>query len=273
MGGRKSQASPMCAHYEACPLCDSNDMVLLRSDPCDQHPLWQEGLPTQIHWMHCQYCEHIFSSDYFSPQGLDLLFGKANPSQVPGANIDLERARWFPTVERVQRHLDGPAWLSDGMVWLDVGCGSGGLVMTAAEYGFDAIGLDTRVQAVESIKALGYSGVVGDLMKLEVSDPVQVVSLADVLEHVPFPRRALIAVHAALAESGVLVVSCPNMDSGSWRRATSDGSNPYWSELEHHHNFSRASLMRLLAQEGFIPTEYSVSTRYKSCMEIVSRRV
>jgi hypothetical protein len=31
--------------------------------------------------------------------------------------------------------------------------------------------------------------------------------------------------------------------------------------------------MRLLAEEGFIPLDYSISTRYKSCMELLARRV
>jgi hypothetical protein len=69
------------------------------------------------------------------------------------------------------------------------------------------------------------------------------------------------------------MVSCPNLDCGSWRKADAEGNNPYWAELEHHHNFSRASLMRLLAEEGFIPLDYSISTRYKSCMELLARRV
>jgi FkbM family methyltransferase len=266
------EAPPLWTRFQACPLCNSADTVVLRIDSCENYPIWQVGLPTKIEWMHCQQCQHIYSHDYFTREGLALLFSKAHPMQVTGTNLDQERARWAPTVERVQGHLEQAAWLGDSMVWLDIGCGSGGLVITAAEYGFSAIGLDSRAQAVERIEALGYSAVLGDLMELEVTDPVRVISLADVLEHAPFPRQALKHVHSALMPGGLLVVSCPNLDSGSWRKANADGVNPYWSELEHHHNFSRASLMRLLAEEGFIPLDYSISTRYKSCMEVISRR-
>ncbi len=264
--------SPLWITYKACPLCASTDTALLRSDGCENYPIWQKGLPTQLDWMHCQACEHIYTRNYFTAQGLSLLFSKAHPMQVTGLNLDQERARWAPTVERVQSHLQQQGWMGDSMVWLDVGCGAGGLVITAAEYGFAAIGLDSRTQAVERIEALGYTAAVGDLMELHVTDPVTVISLADVLEHVPFPREALQRVHAALVPGGLVLVSCPNLDSGSWRKANAEGTNPYWSELEHHHNFSRASLMRLLAQEGFIPVDYSISTRYKSCMEVIARR-
>ena len=265
-------SSPLWIQYESCPLCASRDTRLLRSDSCENYPIWQKGLPKTLDWMHCQQCQHIYSRNYFTAQGLALLFSKAHPMQVTGLNLDQERARWAPTVERLHKHLQQQGWMGDDMVWLDVGCGAGGLIITAAEYGFTAIGIDSRSQAVERIEALGYNAVVGDLMKLTVSDPVMVVSLADVLEHVPFPREALRRVHAALAPGGLVMISCPNLDSGSWRKANADGTNPYWIELEHHHNFSRASLMRLLAEEGFIPVDYSISTRYKSCMEVIARR-
>jgi FkbM family methyltransferase len=265
--------SPVCKPFEGCPLCSSTTSTLLRSEACENNPVWQPGLPSQIEWMHCQDCLHVYSRNHFTAQGLTLLSGKKPLAPIAGTQLDLERARWAPSVERVQRHLPGPAWMDDGAVWLDVGCGSGGLVITASEYGFTAIGLDTRATAFAAAEALGYSVMVADLMELEVSDPVQVVSLADVLHHVPYPRQALKRVHAALAPGGLVMVSCPNLDCGSWRKADAEGNNPYWAELEHHHNFSRASLMRLLAEEGFIPLDYSISTRYKSCMELLARRV
>ncbi len=270
--GDPMNESPLWIPFESCPLCASTNTALLRSDSCENYPIWQKGLPTRLDWMHCQECQHIYTRNYFTEQGLALLFSKAHPMQVTGLNLDQERARWAPTVERVQGHLQQQGWMGDSMVWLDVGCGAGGLVITAAEYGFNAIGLDSRAQAVERIEALGYSAVVGDLMELQVTDPVMVMSLADVLEHVPFPRKALQRVHAALMPGGVVMISCPNLDSGSWRKANAEGVNPYWSELEHNHNFSRASLMRLLAEEGFVPIDYSISTRYKSCMEVIARR-
>lgn len=264
--------SPLCVRFTACPLCNSNDTVLLRTDRCDHHPLWQPGLPDRIEWMHCQACQHVYSRDFFNTEGLALLFSRANATQVVRGDLDFERSRWAPSVERIQSQLAEPAWLTDNTLWLDIGCGSGGLVITATEYGFHAIGMDTRQVAVQSLIDLGYDAALGDLTTFSVNNPVDVVSLADVLEHVPYPRAALQQVHAALRPKGLVMVSCPNLDCGSWRKSTADGVNPYWGEIEHHHNFSRASLMRLLAQEGFIPLNYSISPRYKSCMEVIAQR-
>jgi hypothetical protein len=101
-----------------------------------------------------------------------------------------------------------------------------------------------------------------------------VITMADVLEHMPYPRlgirkaRALIAADGS--RDGVLFVSCPNMDSAAWR---SMEPNPYWWEVEHYHNFTRDSLYRLLREEGFAPDSYAVSRRYRAGMEVIARPI
>jgi hypothetical protein len=44
------------------------------------------------------------------------------------------------------------------------------------------------------------------------------------------------------------------------------GTNPYWGELEHFHNFSRSTLFMLLEASGFHPVHYAVSERYVYAM-------
>ena len=97
--------------------------------------------------------------------------------------------------------------------------------------------------------------------------------MADVLEHVPFPRRSLAAVHRMMRPGGALFVSMPNMDSIIWRVLDATGTNPYWGELEHYHNFTRARLVRLLESQGFKFAEYNVSERYRTCMEVIALKI
>jgi hypothetical protein len=70
----------------------------------------------------------------------------------------------------------------------------------------------------------------------------------------------------------VLFVSMPNYDCMAWRLLDAGNANPYWGELEHFHNFSRARLSALLSEQGFEPVQYAVSERYRVCMEIIARR-
>jgi 2-polyprenyl-3-methyl-5-hydroxy-6-metoxy-1,4-benzoquinol methylase len=258
--------------FAACPLCGGQSAIPLRSSDCSGHPLWAPELGRELHWTQCADCQHVFTAEHWNARGFEAIFRRAHASQLAGANLDQTRFTWAPVVERVCRHLGSVPW-SDDLVWLDVGCGNGGLVMTADEFGFLAIGIDAREESVRRLSALGYQAQIASLEDLEVTDPVDVVSLADVLEHVPHPRAALGRVRAALRPGGLLLVSCPNMDAASWRAMDLTGMNPYWQEIEHFHNFGRVSLTRLLVEEGFVSIDYAVSTRYKSCMEVIARRI
>jgi hypothetical protein len=73
------------------------------------------------------------------------------------------------------------------------------------------------------------------------------ISLADVLEHMPFPRPAL---------------------EQAWRR-----SNPYWVEIEHYHNFSRPRLEDVLRQTGFEALWHHPNDRYLCGLDVAARRI
>ena len=71
----------------------------------------------------------------------------------------------------------------------------------------------------------------------------------------------------------MLLLSMPNMDCLPWRAMDRVKKNPYWAEIEHHHNFTRQRLYALLEEQGFAPRRYGISSRYLACMEIVARKV
>ena len=144
--------------------------------------------------------------------------------------------------------------------------------MTADEFGFEAVGVDSRAEPVKRIRALGYEALCTTFEKFESERTFDVVSMADVLEHLPSPRDAIEKARTLLATGGLLYVSCPNSETSTWRQWEKTGGNPYWAEVEHYHNFSRTKLTALLGEHGFDIVEYYVSARYYACMELSARR-
>ena len=95
--------------------------------------------------------------------------------------------------------------------------------------------------------------------------------MADVLEHMPFPKAGLAAAHRLLRQGGVLFLSMPNMENMVWRLLHANKVNPYWGEIEHYHNFSRKRLYAPSARARIsAPVEYHVSERYRVCMEVIA---
>ncbi len=257
--------------FRSCPLCESPDVQRLR----DQNWSWRADYDPRLHpvirWMSCRSCAHQFTWGYHTPDALNILFEHTQPGQtaegMTASQIEAERPVWAKVVDAVSAHRTSGTWL-------DVGAGAGMLAAVAHECGFDVEAMEARQQVARALRARNLVVRDGDLMDLlhDASDGYDVVSLCDVIEHIPFPGPALDAVWKGLRLGGLVFLSCPNVDSLAWQALDEEGVNPYWSEIEHIHNFSYRRLRALLEQHGFEPLFCSVSNRYRVCMDVLARK-
>jgi protein O-GlcNAc transferase len=261
--------------YSACPLCENRKLSRVGAAGVTGYVNWHDRLPATLEWMRCDDCSHVFTRHHWTDAGLAEVFRKSHAGQVAGGDPDMKRQAWKPVVQNAVSMLGGyEAVIADaGRIWLDVGCGDGALVMTASEFGFRAMGLDARQDAVDALRTLGYQAACGNFMSANADKPVNVISMCDLLEHLPFPLPALRQAHRMLAADGILIISLPNMDSSSWRVMDAHAVNPYWMEIEHHHNFTRGRLSQVLAEAGFRCERFDIPARYKSQMELYARKI
>lgn len=264
-------STPLQAEFTACPLCGGAPAPLANYD-CRGYVSWHAPLPPVLEWMSCTACGHVFTRRYWTAEGLTELFRHTHDGQSAGAgNLEQKRQLWNPLIRTVVDLLGGYPRLLDPaapLSWLDVGFGDGSLLMTAAEYGFHAVGIDARATTVDALRTAGYTAVLGDFLNVPVAGQTAVLSMMDVLEHVPDPRAWLSRAHDLLAPGGVLAISMPNTEAASWKQMDRERCNPYWVELEHLHNFSRTRLQRLLADHGFAVRHFDLPGRYKAQMQL-----
>ncbi len=251
--------------FNNCPLCGSASMTDAAIGNCSRHPLFHPSLSETIRWKRCQACTHVFTEGYYTDEACRIIFSKTNENQQVGVNIEQTRGISARMIEKVLPFVSsGP--------WLDVGFGNGSLLFTAQEYGFKPIGLDLREDNVRRMQEFGVEAHCVDVSRLQLTGDCAVISMADVLEHIPFPKDALIAAQRLLNENGILYISMPNIDAMAWRVLDQQNANPYWGELEHYHNFGRRRLYALLRQYGFEPIRYGISERYRVCMEVIAMK-
>jgi SAM-dependent methyltransferase len=239
-------------------------MKLLRTADCSNHPLYNPVVPRAMRWVRCGDCEHVFTDGYFSPEVMATVFKLTHDHQKAGFAFEQQRYISARMVEKVARYLTLGTWL-------DVGFGNASLLFTAQEWGFVPVGLDLRRENVESLLKMGVEAHCRELVSLQGEARFAVISMADVLEHMPFPRETLTAARRLLEPDGVLFLSMPHYDCAAWRLLDAANANPYWGELEHFHNFTRKRLYALLEETGFEPVAYGVSERYRVCMEVLAR--
>lgn len=251
--------------YADCPLCGCERLTAVGTASCARHPLYDPRIPADIRWLRCEDCRHVFTDGHFTPDACSILFSRTNANQQVGHDFERQRVVSARIVEKVLPYVNTGGWL-------DVGFGNGSLLFTAQEYGFTPVGTDLRPSNVEALRRLGVQGHCADLLSLEAPGAFRVISMADVLEHMPFPKQGLGHAHTLLEPGGVLFLSMPNLDSMAWKLLDGARQNPYWGELEHYHNFGRARLYALLEETGFRPVRYGISERYRVCMEVLALR-
>jgi 2-polyprenyl-3-methyl-5-hydroxy-6-metoxy-1,4-benzoquinol methylase len=133
---------------------------------------------------------------------------------------------------------------------LEIGCACGFLLVAARERGFAVQGVEMSAWA--SAYARDTYGLAVHTGTLEAArlpaDSVDAVVLADVIEHLFDPRATLAEIHRVLTPGGRLLLLTPDIGSAVARAA---GAR-WWGLLDDHYvYFSRATLGRLLAEEGF----------------------
>lgn len=134
---------------------------------------------------------------------------------------------------------------------LDVGAATGFFVNYAQQQGFVASGVELSAYAAEVGRAHGLDMVTGTIHALlpERAGTYDVITMLDVIEHVPDPTLDIRAAHTLLADKGLLMINTP--DTGS---AYANIMGTGWHLLtppEHLIYFNRKNLAALLAREGF----------------------
>ena len=137
--------------------------------------------------------------------------------------------------------------------WLDVGCSAGFVVAAAEQAGFEAYGVELETAAVNYANGkLGLSKVsAGTLVEQQYPDEYfDVISMYDVIEHVPDLNSIVAELRRLIKPSGVIEIRTP--DVGHWQTPR-DLSQ--WKEVkpsEHLYYFDARTLERLFEQHGLI---------------------
>ena len=256
-------------NYDSCPLCDSTDLVGEVRANCSRHELYSPRLPETMTWLRCKYCNHSFTDGYFDAAGFDELAKKSHGNQV----FSVQQAeQWRHISGRMVANVSNLRDSYSGR-WLDIGFGNGALLLTAQEFGYQATGIDLRSSSIEALKPYIEDVRYQDFLDVDEHGQYDVISMADVLEHIPFPKTFLDHSNTLLKPDGLIFISLPNMSAPIWKILNKNNANPYWGEIEHFHNFSRERLVSLLSEHGFEHCHYGISERYRACMEIVARKM
>jgi SAM-dependent methyltransferase len=133
--------------------------------------------------------------------------------------------------------------------WLDVGCGAATLLRALDNRGWHPVGTEVAPTAVEAVRGLGFEVHLGETSELDLSAAAfDVISLIEVLEHVPDPDSLLATCARLVRPGGAVYLTTPNGRSLSARVLGTS-----WTAIsppDHLQLFSGNGLRAALARSG-----------------------
>ncbi len=191
--------------------------------------LFISPLPTSI---------DVYDKAYFS--GADKGFGYVD--------YDIDKEAMVPTFKKyfdIFKNIGK----KDGKL-LDIGCATGFFMELAKTNGFDVSGIEISDFAAKKGREKGLNIVTGDIFTPEFpSEHFDVITMFDVIEHVPNPKETILEAKRILKKDGILVINTPDAES-LWARVL--GGN--WQLImppEHINYFSPKNLGNYLKENGF----------------------
>ena len=220
------------------PVFQRGALTVVRSPGCGLE--WQRPFPSP------ERLRELYAGDYFERWG----------ARDPAA-LERVRAMKHASYRDLLREL---ARMRPGGRLLDLGCAMGFLLEVAEQVGFESWGLDLNPEAVSAAKQRFGDRVAQGELDASAFPGIafDVVTLIDVLEHVPDPAALLAAVHRRLRPGGVLAAILPNAASLTCRLL-----GRRWPHYAPEHLFfwTPAALARPLAAAGFEVREIRTGIR------------
>jgi 2-polyprenyl-3-methyl-5-hydroxy-6-metoxy-1,4-benzoquinol methylase len=201
----------------------------------------------------CQNCGLVYVSPRPDPTELYALYGESyfrnDESGTVGytdylrdeANI---RKTFTRRLQRLERFAQ-PGRL------LDIGCATGFFLSQAHSRGWQVQGLDISSFAIQyTLERFGFDAQCGSLLETAyVPNTYDLITLWDVIEHVPDPKAYVARVAELLKPGGVFALATPDIDSLP-ARLTGKRWVGYKLSEEHVYYFAPRTLKRLLNDAG-----------------------
>lgn len=252
MAARSAQIAARYAHIPVeevpCYLCGSDDAAILVRDP-----------PFMVR--RCRKCSLGYTSPRCRADHLASVYEQGyfenDTSEAIGYSSYARDAEAY--VRTFRRKVPIIASHAAGPKLLDVGCAAGSFLVAMREAGFDPHGLELAPAMVQHAREnFGLSQVHQGTLDAAPwpSNSFHVLTMFDVLEHVPDPVGVLRQAHALLRPEGVLVLQ--TQDLSSWLPRLVGARWHHFKQVEHIFHFNPRTLATVLERAGF---RISVRTR------------
>ena len=239
----------------ACPVCDSPQSKEVRSSQYPENISLEE-----LQSVYCASSDHTLLDRVVSCQscGMVYLSPRLDAGLIQGGYEAVEDPVFVAqNPQRIQTFTKSIAAITrrlgyqpKGKKLLDIGCAGGAFPVAARTAGFDAQGIEPSRWLSDYGRRTYNIDIRQGILERDTfpKNSFDVISLWDVIEHVPEPHEILTTIHGLLGPQGYLWVNYP--DIGSVVAKVLGWKWPFWLSV-HLHYYVRATMQRQLERAGF----------------------
>jgi len=249
--------------YRNCPSCGQNDFEVLFESNMREHD-FREAVETVYmipggkygRHVKCRNCQLIYVNPIEKASRINEAYFQRNSGDAPiirGTRLTATESQ----VGLIKRY-------GNGTRLLDIGCGEGFFLFNASKAGYTAKGIEiSRDVAEYARREFGLDVEAKPFEELWFQDDYfNVVTLWQVLEHVPYPLMVLREVHRILKPGGLLATSTPDIEGILAKMLRRRWWNLRWL---HINQFTVGTLADMLSRAGF---RNVFSTSYKEYISL-----
>lgn len=238
----------------ACWICGANSWRLFKESSLHGQISSDDFKITDARYGHTGQIDQCQACGFKQVKDVDsvLRFYESLEDSAYDQNREQRGLQARKIIEAVRKHKKGGRLL-------DVGAASGILLEQAAKLGFDGEGVEPSRSLAKRAMASGLKVHLGIFPHPQIVGPYDVITLVDVIEHVPNPIPLLRDIANHLKPDGVGVVTTPDVESFIARML-----GPRWwhFRVAHIGYFSRATLEKALVAAGLEVVEVTSPAWY-----------
>ncbi len=221
----------------SCNCCDRQDETLLFAS----RDILYKTTGNIFRVVRCNYCGLVYLNPQPSTEEIATFYPNTYRPYRPN-----NTAATYATPEEPTRKI------------LDIGCGSGDLLIAIAKkhHDWEIRGIDFDARAAETARSYGFQVFHGSLREAQFADNLfDELHMNHVLEHIQNPSELLAESARILNQTGIISITIPNFRSLS--RMLFGNKWYHLDSPRHLYHFTPHTLTRMLKQNGF--TEVCVS--------------
>jgi len=231
--------------YRICPICDSSDIKNIKHVSFNMDNI----LPDFYFLASCNKCGFVYANTLATAADYERYYNEHNKYSST-ITIDNEADSIYEVVSPIlSKHIN-----QDDAV-LDMGCGTGGLLLNMKKDGYSNLnGCDPSQASTEILKTKGLNCILGSIYNApNKTNNFDVIILSGVLEHLYDLKKAIKNTSLFLKPKSKVICFIPNVLYYNLFPAPL----PYYVNIEHINHFSPNTLVLLFELCGFSLLECS----------------